>query len=93
MSGFDSISSLLKKDSDDESAQAKLSNKQQEIKNKEIERQTQAKAQTLGLSYIDLENFPISPEATSLITEEEAIKSNIICFFYDGQNVKMRATS
>lgn len=93
MSGFDSISSLLKKDSDDESAQAKLSNKQQEIKNKEIERQTQAKAQTLGLSYIDLENFPISPEAISLIKEEEAIKSKIICFFYDGENVKIGAIS
>ncbi len=93
MSGFDSISSLLKKDSDDESAQAKLSNKQQEIKNKEIERQTQAKAQTLGLSYIDLENFPISPEAISLIKEEEAIKNKIICFFYDGENVKIGAVS
>lgn len=93
MSGFDSISSLLRQDQDDDSAQSKLLSKQQEIKNKEIERQTQAKAQTLGLSYIDLDNFPISPEALSLIPEEEAIKNKIVCFFYDGENIKIATTN
>ncbi len=92
MSGFDSISSLLKQDHDDESAQAKLLSKQEEIKNKEIEKRTQASAQSLGLSYIDLVGFPISSEALSLIPEEEAIENKVICFFYDGKNIRV-ATS
>ena len=92
MSGFDSISSLLKQDHDDESAQAKLLSKQEEIKNKEIEKRTQANAQSLGLSYIDLVGFPISSEALSLIPEEEAIENKVICFFYDGENIRV-ATS
>ncbi|MDD3711119.1 MAG: GspE/PulE family protein [Patescibacteria group bacterium] len=92
MSEFDSISSLLKEDKDDSSPQAKFLSKQQEIKNKEIERQTQAQAQALGLSYIDLFGFPISPEAISLIPEESAIKNKVVCFFYDGENIRI-ATS
>lgn len=94
MNGFDSISSLLKKSSNnDDSAQAKLTAKQQEIKNKEIERQTQAKAKTLGLPYINLFGFPISPEAISLIPEEDAIKNKLLCFFYDGENTRMATTN
>lgn len=94
MSDFDSISSLLKKsDADDNSAQYKLKSKQQEIKNKEIERQTQAKAQALGLPYIDLFGFPISPEAILIIEEAEAIKEKIVCFFYNGENLRVATTN
>lgn len=93
MSEFDSISSLLNNKDDENSPQTKFLNKQQEIKNKEIERQTQAKAQALGLSYIDLFGFPISPEAITLITEENAIKNKVICFFYDGGSVRIGTTN
>jgi len=93
MSGFDSISSLLKKNGDEESASSKLSTKQQEIKNKEIEKQTQTRAQALGISYIDLFGFPISPEALVLIPEEEAISNKLICFFYDGENIRFATTN
>ncbi|MFA5644318.1 MAG: GspE/PulE family protein [Patescibacteria group bacterium] len=95
MSDFDSISSLLKENSassNDNNATKKLSNKQQEIKNKEIEKQTQARAQTLGLSYINLFGFPISPEALTLIDEEISIKNEVLCFFYDGENVRIGTT-
>ncbi len=94
MSEFDSISSLLKNNKKNSSStQAKFLSKQEEIKNKEIERQTQAKAQSLGLSYISLFGFPISPEALSLIPEEDAIKNKIICFFYDGENIRLATTN
>ncbi len=94
MSGFDSISSLLKKTTnDDNSAQSKLSQKQQEIKNKEVERQTQVKAQALGLSYINLFGFPISPEAITLIPEDDAINERVVCFYYDGENVRIATTN
>jgi len=93
MSGFDSISSLLKKTDDEESASSKLTIRQQEIKNKEIEKQTQAKAQAAGIPYIDLFGFPISPEALVLIPEEEAISNKLVCFFYDGENVRFATTN
>jgi type II secretory ATPase GspE/PulE/Tfp pilus assembly ATPase PilB-like protein len=94
MSGFDSISSLLNKSkqNDDDTAQGKLAAKQEEIKLKEIERQTKLKADALGLSYVNLFAFPISPDAIILIDEEEATNEKIICFYYDGENVRL-ATS
>ena len=97
MSGFDSISSLLKKNgsnnNDNNSAQSKLLRKQKEIEEKEIEKKTQTQAQASGLSYINLFGFPIDHEAILLIPEETAIKEKIICFFYDGQRIKIAVTN
>lgn len=93
MSGFDSISSLFKNDKNNNSAQDKLSKKQQEITNKDIERQTQIQAQKLGLSYVDLFGFPIDHEAMLLIPEDQAIKEKLVCFFYDGENIKLGTTN
>ncbi len=95
MNEFDSISSLLKNsdiDANDTSPKAKFLNKQTEIKNKEIEKNTQNKASSLGMYYINLFGFPISPEAISLIPEDVATKNNIVCFFYDGEKTRV-ATS
>ncbi len=74
---------------DKESVQAKFLKKQEEIKRKETERITKNKAAFLGLPYINLVGFPISPEALSLINEEKANKLKTICFFYDGQNIRI----
>lgn len=95
MAGFDSISSLLtqgKKKGDDDNPQTQLLAKQQELQIKKIEQQTEAKAQVLGLEYINLVGFPISPEALGLIDEAEAKEQQIICFFYDGQNIRIGTT-
>ncbi len=93
MSGFDSISSLLKKSDDQDSAAYKLAAKQEEIKNKEIERKTQAQAQSLGLPYVNLFGFPISHEALVLIAEEEANLNKLVCFYYDGENIRFATTN
>ncbi|HPT08337.1 MAG TPA: GspE/PulE family protein [bacterium] len=92
MSGFDSISSLFKNNKND-STQDKLLKKQQEIKNKDIEKQTQIQAQKLGLSYVDLFGFPIDHEAILLIPENIAIKEKLVCFFYDGDKIKLGTTN
>lgn len=93
MSGFDSISSLFKNGSGkDDSAPSQLLKKQQEIKNKEIEKKTQAQAQTLGLSYVNLFGFPIDHEAILMIPEDQAIKNKVVCFFYDGENIKVASS-
>lgn len=94
MSGFDSISSLLnkKKVNDEDSVQGKFAQKQKEIHLKELERLTEQKSATLGLPYISLVNFPISPEAIVLIPQSEAVENQIVCFFYDGENARLATT-
>ena len=90
MSGFDSIENLISGQEDnDETPQGKFAQKQQEIKIKEIERGTEANANSLGLPYINLFGFPVSPEAVVLIDEKEAQKLKTICFFYDGEHIRI----
>ena len=75
----------------EESAPAKFREKQSEIKRKEIERLTKLKAGSLGLRYIALTGFPISPEALSLIEEKEARALAAVCFYYDGAKIYLAA--
>ena len=91
MSGFDSISSLIGKSGakTGDTPQAQLAAKQKEIARKEIESQTEARANLLGLDYVNLTSFPISPEALSLISEEEARAQKVVCFLYDGENLRL----
>ena len=89
---FDSIESLISgQDNNDETPQGKFAQKQQEIKIKEIEKSTETEADSLGLPYINLFGFPISPEAVVLINEKEAQKLKTICFFYDGEHIRIGA--
>jgi len=74
---------------DEETAEAKFAKKQEEIKIKEIEQQTAARAAGFGLPYIDLFGFPVSADAISLIDEAVAARLRIICFYYDGANVRI----
>ena len=76
---------------DDESTQGKFKSKQKEINIKEMERVAQSTANNLGLKYINLDGFPISPEAISLIKEKEASELGVVCFYYDGKNIKVGA--
>ncbi|MCK5062133.1 type II/IV secretion system protein [Candidatus Parcubacteria bacterium] len=85
------MSSRGDKVGDDQSAQAKFKAKQKEIKTKEMERSIQARARDMGIPYIGLFGFPISPEALVLIPEERAKQLNVVCFFYDGKNIRLGA--
>ena len=76
---------------DDDSVQAQFNSKQKEIKIKDMERVTEQNAQGKRISYINLFGFPISPEALSLIDEEDARKSGLVCFYYDGKKIKIGA--
>ena len=75
----------------DESAPTKFQQKQQELKIKEIERLTKQRADSLGIPYINLFSFPISPEALVLVKEEEARRLSVVCFYYDGKNLRLGA--
>jgi type IV pilus assembly protein PilB len=91
MSDVASIENLIGPDAsgDEDSIQGKFAKKQTEIKLKDIEKQTEKKAVSVGLSYVNLVGFPISPEALSLISEERSHELKAVCFFYDGVNVRV----
>jgi len=78
---------------DEESAQGKFVKRQGQIKIKEMERLTKNSAAGMGLPYIDLFGFPISPEALSLIEESIARQLNAVCFYYDGKNIRFGTTN
>jgi len=89
MSDLASINSLLQPTDDEDSVAGRFAKKQTEIKNKEIEKLTDAKAQALGLGYVNLFGFPVSPEALMLIPEERARELSAACFYYDGHNLRL----
>lgn len=74
---------------EEESAQGKFQKKHKEIKLKEIEKITEDTARSMGLPYVNLFGFPISPDALSLVDEETARKFNVVCFYYDGKNLRL----
>ncbi|MDD2681039.1 MAG: GspE/PulE family protein [Patescibacteria group bacterium] len=91
MSDVASIENLIdpKNSTDEDSVQGKFAIKQQEIKLKEIEKQTEKNANAIGLPYVNLFSFPISSEALVLIPEVLCIELKMVCFFYDGKNIRV----
>lgn len=89
MSEFDSIENLINPTDDEESVAGRFAKKQGEIKINEIERQAKQQAQQAGLDYVNLSGFPISPEALSLIPRPVAEKKRLVCFYFDGKNIRL----
>jgi len=54
--------------------------KMKQIQTSDIERQTQAQSGQQGLPYINLKGFPISPEALSMLPQEEAERLKAVVF-------------
>lgn len=89
MSDLASIQNLINPTDDENSVTGRFTKKQAEIKIKEIEKKTSAKALSLDLDYINLFGFPISPEALILIPENIAQELKLVCFYYDGKNIRL----
>ncbi len=89
MSDFASIKNLTNPTDDEESVAGRFAIKQEEIKLKEIERETKNRADLLDLDYASLIRFPLSPEALSLVPEEKARLLKAIPFYYDGNNIRL----
>ena len=85
------MSSRGNDDKNDESPGVKFKVKEQEIKIKEMERETERLAASQGFLYINLFGFPISPEALILISEAKANKLGVVCFLYDGKKMRFGA--
>lgn len=69
-----------------------LEQKMKQIQTSEIERLTQRESASHSLPYINLKGFPISPEALSLITKEEAEEAKTIVFLKVTDEIRL-ATS
>ncbi|MFA6304520.1 MAG: GspE/PulE family protein [Patescibacteria group bacterium] len=67
----------------------KLEDKMAEMEIKNLEQVAEAKANGLGIAYIDLKGFPISPEAIALIPQDQAEALSVICFFYSGTELRL----
>ena len=64
-----------------------------EIRLKNLEHLTRAKAAQEGFEYIDLKGFPISPEALQLAPREESKRLKAIPFLYTGKECRIGAVS
>jgi len=93
MSDLASIENLINPTDDEESVAGRFAKKQGEIKEKEIEKETKQAASQLGLDYVNLGSFPISPESLVLVQEARAKEIGAICFHYDGKNIRLGCVS
>ncbi len=75
----------------EETAQEKFADKMEQIRLKNLENLTAAKARELKADYINLAGFPISPEALVLIPRPQAREHKAICFLYTGKEVRIGA--
>ena len=73
----------------DENEEEKLKDKLSEIRIKEKEEEASQQAYQSGVSYINLTGFPISPEAISLISPQDAMNYKVICFYRTERDAKI----
>lgn len=88
----DLISSSKGGEDSDESVLGKFKKKEEEIKVKDLEKQTNKVADSMGIPFVKLHGFPVSPDTLSLIEESEARMLKTACFYYDGEKIKIAAT-
>lgn len=69
-----------------------LEEKMTQIHKGEVEKEAKQKAQGMGVPYINLKGFAISPEALKLVPKEIAQKSKAVCFLYSGPEIRLAAT-
>ncbi len=67
----------------------KLEAKLKELKIKKIEEETQKKAVSLGLAYINLKGLSIPPEVLRIIDEEEAVGLGVVPFSKDERKLNL----
>lgn len=73
-------------------ATTQLTQKMQNISLRELETEAERKASTLKIAYINLKGFPISPDALSLIVEDQAKQIKAVCFLFTGPELRIGTT-
>lgn len=70
-----------------------LTEKLKKVGEKSLESETEQEAQTLGVGYIALKGFPISPDALTLIPEAQSKELQVISFLHTGPELRIGATN
>ncbi len=68
---------------------SRLKETMQDIELQEREGLTKEKAADLGLPYISLHQFPIAPEAISLLPREQALSAKVVAFYAQGNDLRL----
>jgi len=69
----------------------KLKEKIEELDERKKEELTRQAAEKFGYPYIFLKGFPVAPEALVAITEEEARRLKVVCFFKTDTEIRLGA--
>lgn len=88
-----SIEDLLKKGKKEGATEEKLQEKMTEVRESELEHEAEKKAQQMGVDYVNLKGFAISPEALALIPKEQAEKHKVVCFLHTGPETRLGAVN
>jgi type II secretory ATPase GspE/PulE/Tfp pilus assembly ATPase PilB-like protein len=75
----------------DRTAVEKFEEKMHDVRLKEKETEAQEQAKALGVPYVNLKGFPISPEALSQVPQERARALQAICFLFTGHEIRLAA--
>lgn len=75
----------------DTKASSQFSKKMEEMEIEQKERMAQVQASMLGLDYINLDKFPIGPEALKLLSKEEALSHQVIPFYRAANEIRLAA--
>ena len=81
-----------KRNPSDPSVAEQFETKMSQVRLKEKEELAQKQAGELGLSYVNLKGFPISPEALREIPLEQASKHKTVCFLFTGTEIRLAST-
>lgn len=99
MSEMQSIESLLKRTGatsastgGNATVEEQFEQKMHDIRLKEQEADTQQLAQQVGIPYVNLKGFPVSPEALSQIPREQANALKTLCFLFTGSDIRLATT-
>lgn len=86
------ISDLFTNENQTSDVSLKLNSKLNTLKVDSLEEETQEKASSLNLKYINLKGIPIIPEALSLIEEDHAKNLGVVCFYISEDAMKIGTT-
>lgn len=75
-----------------ETAVEKFEEKMKEVRLKEKESEAESQAVALGVQYVNLKGFPISPEALRIVPQERAEQLKTVCFLYTGPEIRLAST-
>ena len=73
----------------EESVQETFLEQEKKIRIESIEKKTAQRALILGMPYVNLFGFPISPDALILISKKDSKKLKAVCFYYDGEQIRI----